>query len=64
MNGDDFDDKLWSEIGRIVMYEDDWSVVTDPVALEMACLDILEVELERGGCGDAVRMLAGIGIKA
>lgn len=64
MDNDDFGDKLWAEIGRIVMYEDDWSPISDPAVLEMACLDILEVEIERGGCGDAIRMLAGIGIKA
>lgn len=64
MNGDDFDDRFWAEIGKIVMYEDDWSPVLDPVLLEMACQDILEVEVDRSGCRDAVAMLAGVGIRS
>lgn len=59
---DNDDDRLWAEIGRIVMYGDDWSAIDDPVAIELACQDVLEVEVERSRCRDAQAMLAGLGI--
>lgn len=60
---DNYDeDGLWAEIGRIVMYGDDWSTIGDPVAIELACQDVLEVEVERSGCRDARTMLAALGI--
>lgn len=59
----DFSDEFWSEIGRIIMYDDDWSSIADPVAIELACQDILEVEVDRRDCADARAMLASLGIR-